>query len=108
MSDAKHECGIALVRLLKPLEFTKRNMELLSTEYKNVSPWKSSIIVDGVAVLQTKIRHGARGKIHKSSNVPINPFKMFFAQINDRINQEMAAHPEYADDVALSKSKDPI
>jgi amidophosphoribosyltransferase len=32
---------------------------------------------------------------------------MFFAQINDRINQEMAAHPEYADDVAL-KSKDPV
>jgi hypothetical protein len=24
-----------------------------------------------------------------------------FAQINDRINEEMAAHPEYADDVAL-------
>jgi hypothetical protein len=39
MSDAlKHECGIALVRLLKPLEFYK-DTELLSTEYKNVSPY---------------------------------------------------------------------
>jgi amidophosphoribosyltransferase len=35
MSDAlKHECGIALIRLLKPLEFYKENTELLSTEYK--------------------------------------------------------------------------
>jgi amidophosphoribosyltransferase len=29
-----------------------------------------------------------------------------FAQINDRINEEMAAHPEYADDVAF-KTKIP-
>jgi amidophosphoribosyltransferase len=26
-----------------------------------------------------------------------------FAQINDRVNEEMAAHPEYADNVAKSK-----
>jgi amidophosphoribosyltransferase len=26
-----------------------------------------------------------------------------FAQINDRVNEEMAAHPEYADNVALQK-----
>jgi amidophosphoribosyltransferase len=30
-----------------------------------------------------------------------------FCSNNDRINEEMAAHPEYADDVAF-KSKDPI
>jgi hypothetical protein len=30
---------------------------------------------------------------------------MCFAQINDRVNEEMAAHPEYADNVALQKSK---
>jgi hypothetical protein len=44
MSDAlKHECGIALIRLLKPLEFYKENTELLSTEYKKcIFSWKSS------------------------------------------------------------------
>lgn len=29
MSDAlKHECGIAVIRLLKPLEYYKENMEV--------------------------------------------------------------------------------
>jgi amidophosphoribosyltransferase len=46
MSDAlKHECGIALVRLLKPLEFYKENTVLLSTDTKmyldgkTAQPW---------------------------------------------------------------------
>jgi amidophosphoribosyltransferase len=38
MSDAlKHECGIALIRLLKPLEFYKEKYGTAFTEYKNVS-----------------------------------------------------------------------
>jgi amidophosphoribosyltransferase len=32
------------------------------------------------------------------------PIQDVFAQINDRINEEMAAHPEYADNVRF-KSK---
>jgi amidophosphoribosyltransferase len=28
------------------------------------------------------------------------PIQDVFAQINDRVNEEMAAHPEYADNVA--------
>jgi amidophosphoribosyltransferase len=32
------------------------------------------------------------------------PIQDVFAQINDRVNEEMAAHPEYADNVGL-KSK---
>jgi amidophosphoribosyltransferase len=59
MSDAlKHECGIALVRLLKPLEYYKENTVLLSTEYKKcISWWKSSsTTVDKmVLVLQIKL-----------------------------------------------------
>jgi amidophosphoribosyltransferase len=31
------------------------------------------------------------------------PIQDVFAQINDRVNEEMAAHPEYADNVALQK-----
>jgi amidophosphoribosyltransferase len=33
----------------------------------------------------------------------MQPIQDVFAQINDRINEEMAAHPEYADDVVLQK-----
>jgi amidophosphoribosyltransferase len=32
------------------------------------------------------------------------PIQDVFAQINDRINDEMVAHPEYADDVPAQKS----
>jgi amidophosphoribosyltransferase len=31
------------------------------------------------------------------------PIQDVFAQINDRVNEEMAAHPEYADNVAPKK-----
>jgi hypothetical protein len=83
-------------------------MELLSTEYKNVSPWKSSTIVDKMGwVCKHKIVTWNR-TIYKSSNVPTcTTHSRCFAQINDRINEEMAAHPEYADDVRF-KSKNPI
>jgi hypothetical protein len=47
MSDAlQHECGIALVRLLKPLEFYKEKYGSAFYGIQNVSPWKSSTIVD--------------------------------------------------------------
>jgi amidophosphoribosyltransferase len=35
------------------------------------------------------------------------PIQDVFAQINDRVNEEMAAHPEYADNVALQKANIP-
>jgi hypothetical protein len=38
MSDAiKHECGIALLRLKKPLEYYKYILNLLETDFH--SPW---------------------------------------------------------------------
>jgi hypothetical protein len=47
MSDAlQHECGIALVRLLKPLEFYKEKYGSAFYGIQNMSPWKSSTIVD--------------------------------------------------------------
>jgi amidophosphoribosyltransferase len=51
MSDAlKHECGIALVRLLKPLEFYK---EKYGTAFWNTKMylWKSSTIVDKMVLV---------------------------------------------------------
>jgi amidophosphoribosyltransferase len=43
MSDAlKHECGIALIRLLKPLEFYKENITAFYGIQKCIFSWKSS------------------------------------------------------------------
>jgi amidophosphoribosyltransferase len=81
-------------------------MELLSTEYKNVSPWKSSIIVDKRWVCY-KIRHEP-GERYISEFQHAQPIQDVSCSINDRINQEMAAHPEYADDVALQKQRSHI
>jgi hypothetical protein len=46
----------------------------------------------------------SQGKIYEVAydQTMLSQYKVF-AQINDRINDEMAAHPEYADDVAAQK-----
>jgi hypothetical protein len=55
-----------------------------------------------------KIRCRARRTIHCRAFNNAQPIQDVFAQINDRINDEMAAHPEYADDVPAQKSTYPI
>jgi hypothetical protein len=43
MSDAlKHECGIALIRLLKPLEFYKENTAAFYGIQKCIFSWKAT------------------------------------------------------------------
>jgi amidophosphoribosyltransferase len=37
-----------------------------------------------------------------ADRIMLSQYKMFL-QINDRVNEEMAAHPEYVDNVALQK-----
>jgi amidophosphoribosyltransferase len=108
MSDAlKHECGIALIRLLKPLEFYKENTELLSTEYKNVSSHGKAAQPRArwcrFCKYKLDVEAGNVTLVVRSNHA--QPIQDVFAQINDRINEEMAAHPEYADDVALQKQK---
>jgi amidophosphoribosyltransferase len=81
MSDAlKHECGIALIRLLKPLEFYKENTELLSTEYKKcIFSWKSSTTAGngaGFASIKLDVEAGER-YISRVRSIMHNLFKMF-------------------------------
>ncbi|MFZ4105296.1 amidophosphoribosyltransferase [Flavobacterium sp.] len=112
MSDAiKHECGIALLRLKKPLEFYKekygsafygiQKMYLLMEKQHNRGQDGA-----GFASIKLDVEAGERYISRVRSN-DAQPIQDVFAQINERINNEMASHPEYADDVALQKAKIP-
>ncbi|WP_026708513.1 amidophosphoribosyltransferase [Flavobacterium frigidarium] len=112
MSDAlKHECGIALVRLLKPLEYYK---EKYGTAFYGIQ--KMYLLMEkqhnrgqdgaGFASIKLDVEPGERYISRVRSN-HAQPIQDVFAQINDRINDEMAAHPEYADNVELQKAKIP-
>ena len=112
MSDAlKHECGIALLRLKKPLEFYKekygsafygiQKMYLLMEKQHNRGQ-------DGAGFASIKLdmdpgeRYISRVRSNKSQAI-----QDVFAQINDRISEELISHPEYQDNVALQKENIP-
>lgn len=112
MSDSiKHECGIALLRLKKPLEFYKekygsafygiQKMYLLMEKQHNRGQDGA-----GFASIKLDVEAGERYISRVRSNDP-QPIQDVFAQINDRINDELASHPEYADDVAAQKKNIP-
>jgi amidophosphoribosyltransferase len=56
----------------------------------------------GFASIKLDMEPGERYISRVRSN-HAQPIQDVFAQINDRVNEEMAAHPEYADNVALQK-----
>ncbi|MGK0457306.1 MAG: amidophosphoribosyltransferase [Polaribacter sp.] len=104
MSDSiKHECGIALVRLKKPLQFYKdkygsafygiNKMYLLMEKQHNRGQ-------DGAGFASVKInvapgtRYISRVRSNKSA-----PIQDVFAQINDRLNDVLEQNPDKKDDV---------
>jgi len=112
MSDAlKHECGIAFIRLLKPLEYYK---EKYGSAFYGVN--KMYLMMEkqhnrgqdgaGFASIKLDTPPGERyiSRIRSSESQPIQDI---FSQINDRINNELVTHPEYTDDVALQKKNIP-
>ena len=112
MSDAiKHECGIALLRLKKPLEFYK---EKYGTAFYGIK--KMYLLMEkqhnrgqdgaGFASIKLDVEPGERYISRVRSNAA-QPIQDVFAQINERINDELAANPEYVDNVALQKHKIP-
>jgi len=112
MSDAlKHECGIALVRLLKPLEYYK---EKYGTAFYGVN--KMYLMMEkqhnrgqdgaGFASIKLDVNPGERYISRVRSNAS-QPIQDIFAQINERINFEFSQHPEYKDDVAAQKKNIP-
>lgn len=112
MSDAlKHECGIALLRLLKPLEYYK---EKYGTAFYGVN--KMYLLMEkqhnrgqdgaGLASIKLNVSPGERYISRVRSN-DSQPIQDIFAQINERINLEFKNHPEYKDDVAAQKKNIP-
>jgi amidophosphoribosyltransferase len=112
MSDAlKHECGIALLRLKKPLEYYK---EKYGTAFYGVQ--KMYLLMEkqhnrgqdgaGLASIKLDVEPGERYISRVRSN-QAQPIQDIFAQINQRINEEMEQHPEYQHDVAAQKANIP-
>ncbi len=112
MSDAlKHECGIALIRLLKPLEYYK---EKYGSAFYGIN--KMYLMMEkqhnrgqdgaGFASIKLDTPPGNRYISRLRSNAA-QPIQDIFSQINERINLELAEHPEYADDVELQKRNIP-
>lgn len=112
MSDElKHECGIALIRLLKPLDFYK---EKYGTAFYGVN--KMYLLMEkqhnrgqdgaGFAGIKLNMSPGERYISRIRSNAP-QPIQDIFSQINSRINDEFKNNPEMKDDIELQKKKIP-
>ena len=112
MSDKlNHECGIAFLRLKKPLEYYKekygsafygiQKMYLLMEKQHNRGQDGA-----GFASIKFDMEAGERYISRIRSN-DAQPIQDIFAQINGRINEEMQSHPEYAENVALQKKNIP-
>ncbi len=112
MSDSvKHECGIALLRLKKPLEFYKekygsafygiQKMYLLMEKQHNRGQDGA-----GFASIKLDVNPGERYISRVRSNDQ-QPIQDVFFQINSRINEELTNHPEYNDDVTAQKKNIP-
>ncbi|MEY8849566.1 amidophosphoribosyltransferase [Psychroserpens sp. XS_ASV72] len=112
MSDAlKHECGIALLRLKKPLSFYK---EKYGSAFYGVN--KMYLMMEkqhnrgqdgaGFASIKLDTKPGER-YISRVRSIEQQPIQDIFGQINERINNEFKAHPEYQNDVALQKKNIP-
>ncbi|WP_298142418.1 amidophosphoribosyltransferase [Flavobacterium sp.] len=112
MSDTlKHECGIALLRLKKPLSFYKekygsafygiQKMYLLMEKQHNRGQDGA-----GFASIKFDMKPGERYISRVRSNAS-QPIQDVFSQINTRINAEMSLHPERTDDVRWQKNNLP-
>jgi len=112
MSDAlKHECGIALIRLKKPLEYYK---EKYGTAFYGVN--KMYLMMEkqhnrgqdgaGFASIKLDMEPGQRYISRVRSNKQL-PIQDVFAQINDRINSVIKADPSLNNDVKRLKEEVP-
>jgi len=112
MSDAiKHECGIALVRLKKPLQFYKdkygsafygiNKMYLLMEKQHNRGQDGA-----GFASVKFNVSPGTRYISRVRSNQS-QPIQDIFAQINERLNGVLENNQDKKDDVAWQEENMP-
>ena len=112
MSDAiKHECGIALLRLKKPLSFYK---EKYGTAFYGIQ--KMYLLMEkqhnrgqdgaGLASIKFDMKPGERYISRLRSN-QAQPIQDVFLQINTRINETLAENPSKINDVDWQKENLP-
>lgn len=112
MSDAlQHECGIAFLRLKKPLSFYKekygssfyaiQKMYLLLEKQHNRGQDGA-----GLASIKLDMEPGERYISRVRSNKP-SPIQDIFSQINGRINEELERKPEIVNDIDALKKEIP-
>lgn len=112
MSDQlKHECGIALVRLLKPLEYYKKKY---GTAFYGIN--KMYLMMEkqhnrgqdgaGFASIKLNMQPGERYMSRVRSNQS-QPILDIFNQINSRINEEVKLDPTLVDNIAQLKRQIP-
>ncbi len=112
MSDnLKHECGIALLRLKKPLHYYK---EKYGTAFYGIQ--KMYLLMEkqhnrgqdgaGFASIKFDMEPGQRYISRVRSNKS-QPIQDIFGQINERINDDLANNPEFQNDVDWQKENIP-
>ena len=110
MSDfLKHECGIAVIRLLKPLEYYK---EKYGTAFYGVN--KMYLMMekqhnrgqDGAGFASIKLdMHPGERYISRIRSIEPQPIQDIFSQINNRVNTVFKEHPNAHEDVAFQKNQ---
>src|SRR5210317_1836762 len=104
MSDAiKHECGISLIRLLKPLEYYQ---EKYGTAFYGIN--KMYLMMEkqhnrgqdgaGFASIKLDMNPGER-YMSRIRSIESQPIQDIFDRINQRINTSLKESPESASDV---------
>ncbi len=112
MSDPiKHECGIAMLRLLKPLSFYK---EKYGTAFWGLN--KLYLLLEkqhnrgqdgaGIASIKFDTKPGTRYISRKRSN-EAQPIQVVFNHINKRISDILEAHPNKKNDTDWQKANMP-
>ena len=112
MSDSiKHECGIAVLRLLKPLEYYK---EKYGSAFYGVE--KMYLLLEkqhnrgqdgaGLASVKFDVQAGERYISRIRSNEP-QPIQDIFTQINQRINTALSENSDKENDVKWQKQNVP-
>lgn len=112
MSDKlKHECGIALIRLLKPLEYYK---EKYGTAFYGLN--KMYLMLEkqhnrgqdgaGLATIKFDVEPGERYISRIRSN-EAQPIQDIFTNINKRINNTLKENPAFKEDVTAQKKHIP-
>ncbi len=113
MSDIiKHECGIALIRLLKPLQFYRdkygtafyglNKMYLMMEKQHNRGQDGA-----GLAGIKLDVEPGQR-YISRLRSIQSQPIQDIYSKINGRINEVRANFPDLIDDLDFQKRNIPF